>query len=95
VTATPWLWAVFTVAAAFAQTIRNAMQRELTAALGTAGATQVRFLFGFPFALVFPAILVAKTGTPLPRPRIDVLGQGTGWGIYSDPRDGAYAGRDG
>src|SRR5262249_47521014 len=68
VTATPWLWAIFTVAAAFAQTIRNAMQRELTAALGTAGATQVRFLFGFPFALVFLAILVAKTGAPLPHP---------------------------
>lgn len=67
-TATRWLWAVFTVAAAFAQTIRNAMQHELTAALGTAGATQVRFLFGFPFALVFLAILVAKTGAPLPRP---------------------------
>ena len=43
-TATPWLWAVFTVAAAFAQTIRNAMQRELTASLGTVGATQVRFV---------------------------------------------------
>ena len=27
---TPWLWAVFTVIAAFAQTVRNAMQRELT-----------------------------------------------------------------
>ena len=27
------------------------MQRELTARLGTAGATHVRFLFGFPFAL--------------------------------------------
>lgn len=67
-TATRWLWAVFTVAAAFAQTIRNAMLHELTAALGTAGATQVRFLFGFPFALVFLAILVAKTGAPLPRP---------------------------
>jgi drug/metabolite transporter (DMT)-like permease len=68
VTATPWLWAVFTVAAAFAQTIRNAMQRELSAALGTVGATQVRFLFGFPFALLFLAILMAATGAPLPRP---------------------------
>jgi drug/metabolite transporter (DMT)-like permease len=68
VTATPWLWAAFTVAAAFAQTIRNAMQRELTAGLGTVGATQVRFLFGFPFALVFLAMLLAATGAPLPRP---------------------------
>src|SRR5262249_39760580 len=29
VTATPWLWAAFTIAAAFAQPIRNAMQREI------------------------------------------------------------------
>lgn len=69
-TATPWLWAVFTIAAAFAQTIRNAMQRELTAGLGTVGATQVRFLFGFPFALVFLIVLLAATGAPLPRPGI-------------------------
>jgi drug/metabolite transporter (DMT)-like permease len=68
VTAAPWLWAVFTVVAAFAQTIRNAMQRELTAGLGTVGATQVRFLFGFPFALAFMAILLAATGAPLPHP---------------------------
>ena len=67
-TATPWLWAVFTIAAAFAQTLRNAMQRELTAGLGTVGATQVRFLFGFPFALVFLAVLLAVSGAPLPRP---------------------------
>jgi len=68
VTATPWLWAVFTLAAAFAQTIRNAMQRELTGSLGTVGATQVRFLFGFPFALIFFAVLLVVTGTPVPRP---------------------------
>ena len=37
---------VFTLIAAAAQTVRNATQRELTATLGTAGATHVRFLFG-------------------------------------------------
>jgi drug/metabolite transporter (DMT)-like permease len=46
------------------------MQRELTAGLGTVGATQVRFLFGFPFALVFLVGLLATTGAPLPRPGI-------------------------
>src|SRR5438105_2291028 len=46
-----WLWALFTIIAAAAQTVRNATQRELTAKLGTVGATHVRFLFGFPFAL--------------------------------------------
>jgi len=61
-------WAVFTVIAAAAQTARNAMQRELTATLGTVGATHVRFLFGFPFALVFLAGVLTATGASLPRP---------------------------
>ncbi|MFI4960181.1 MAG: EamA family transporter [Hyphomicrobiales bacterium] len=62
------LWAVFTLIAAAAQTARNAMQRELTATLGTVGATHVRFLFGFPFALVFLAGVLLVTGSPLPHP---------------------------
>ena len=62
-----WLWAVFTIAAAAAQTVRNAAQRELTGKLGTVGATQVRFLFGCPFAVVFLLVLLA-TGGALPRP---------------------------
>jgi drug/metabolite transporter (DMT)-like permease len=63
-----WLWAVFTVIAAFTQTVRNAMQRELTGSLGTVGATHVRFLFGFPFALLFLTSLLIATGASLPRP---------------------------
>jgi drug/metabolite transporter (DMT)-like permease len=62
-----WLWAVFTIIAAAAQTVRNAAQRELTGKLGTVGATHVRFLFGCPFALMFLLALVAAGGT-LPRP---------------------------
>lgn len=65
---TGWLWAVFTLIAAASQTARNAMQRELTATLGTVGATHVRFLFGFPFALVFLAGVMIATGASLPRP---------------------------
>jgi drug/metabolite transporter (DMT)-like permease len=60
------LWAVFTLIAAAAQTARNAMQRELTATLGTVGATHVRFLFGFPFALIFLAGVSYSTSLPLP-----------------------------
>ena len=62
------LWAVFTLIAAAAQTARNAMQRELTANLGTVGATHVRFLFGFPFALLFLFGLIVITGDHLPTP---------------------------
>ncbi len=67
-TQTPWLWAVFTVIAAAAQTVRNATQRELTARLGTVGATHVRFLFGLPFALIFLAGVVLVAGTTPPAP---------------------------
>ncbi|BAT57887.1 EamA-like transporter family protein [Variibacter gotjawalensis] len=63
-----WLWALFTVIAAAAQTARNAMQRELTATLGTAGATHVRFLFGFPFALIAVAAIAIVSGQKLPVP---------------------------
>jgi drug/metabolite transporter (DMT)-like permease len=62
------LWAIFTIIAAAAQTARNAMQRHLTATLGTVGATHVRFLYGFPFALVFLAGVLAVTGAAVPRP---------------------------
>jgi drug/metabolite transporter (DMT)-like permease len=65
---TGWLWALFTVIAAGAQTVRNATQRELTAKLGTVGATHVRFLFGFPFALVFLAAVMIALGNGLPKP---------------------------
>jgi drug/metabolite transporter (DMT)-like permease len=63
-----WLWALFTLIAAASQTVRNAAQRELTSTLGTIGATHVRFLFGFPFALVFLVVVLIWTGVPLPRP---------------------------
>src|SRR4029079_13116899 len=60
------LWAVFTLIAAAAQTARNAMQRELTATLGTVGATHVRFLFGAPFAVLSLMGVLTFTGLPLP-----------------------------
>ena len=62
------LWILFTLLAAAGQSARNAMQRELTAQLGTVGATHVRFLFGFPFALIFLCVVLFATGSELPRP---------------------------
>jgi drug/metabolite transporter (DMT)-like permease len=68
VTAAPWLWAVFTLIAAAAQTVRNATQRELTGKLGTVGATHVRFLFGLPFACLFLLGVITVSGAALPHP---------------------------
>ena len=71
-TAPVWLWVVFTLVAATAQTFRNAAQRGLTEELGTAGATHVRFLFGFPFGLL-ALLVVAAVSEGLPVPGLDAI----------------------
>ena len=71
---TSWLWAVFTVIAAGGQTLRNAMQRELTTTLGTVGATHVRFLYGLPFGLLFCALILLWNGVALPRLNETMIG---------------------
>src|ERR1700751_2569732 len=66
--ATATLWIPFTIVAALGQVARNAMQRSLTAPLGTWGATNIRFLFGFPFSLLFLAVVLIASGAHLPWP---------------------------
>jgi drug/metabolite transporter (DMT)-like permease len=62
------LWIPFTIIAALGQVARNAMQRSLTGPLGTWGATNIRFLFGFPFSIIFFAVVIAVTGDGVPWP---------------------------
>ncbi len=62
------LWIPFTLVAALGQVARNAMQRSLTGPLGTWGATNIRFLFGFPFSILFFGLVIAVTGDPIPWP---------------------------
>lgn len=62
------LWIPVTLFAAFAQTIRNAAQKHLTATLGTLGATLVRFLYGIPFAVLWLAAVHYVGGYTLPAP---------------------------
>ena len=62
------LWIPFTVVAALGQVARNAMQRSLTGPLGTWGATNIRFLFGFPFSLLFLGVVLLATGDHVPWP---------------------------
>lgn len=67
-----WVWA--SLMGAIGQTGRNATQAGLTTALGTVGATQVRFLFGLPFAALFLVIQTTWTGTTIPVPGPESLG---------------------
>lgn len=60
------LWVLATLIAAAAQTARNAAQSGLTARIGTLGATQVRFVFGLPFAAVFLWLASIGTGEGIP-----------------------------
>jgi drug/metabolite transporter (DMT)-like permease len=62
------LWIPFTIVAALGQVARNAMQRSLTGPLGTWGATNIRFLFGFPFSVIFFVVVMVTTGDHLPSP---------------------------
>src|SRR5881394_221187 len=62
------LWIPFTIVAALGQVARNAMQRSLTGPLGTWGATNIRFLFGFPFSILFFAVVIAVSGDHVPWP---------------------------
>lgn len=68
------LWVFATLVAAAGQTARNAMQSSLTASLGTLGATQVRFLYGFPFALVFLALVASIARASIPGPTTAFVG---------------------
>lgn len=62
------LWIPFTIIAALGQVARNAMQRSLTKPLGTWGATNIRFLFGFPFSILFFTAVVLVSGDKVPWP---------------------------
>jgi drug/metabolite transporter (DMT)-like permease len=71
---TAYLWILFTVVAAGGQTLRNALQRDLIAVVGTVGATHVRFLYGLPFGILFLILMSAATGVAVPSPSWTFLG---------------------
>ena len=63
-----WLWIPITLAAAAAQTVRNAVQRSVTKSAGVLPATFIRFFFGLPFGILFFAIAASIASTPGPAP---------------------------
>ncbi len=60
------LWIPITIAAAFMQNIRSALQKRLSDSAGTGSATYARFVFALPFALLYVYLMGPGTGTPLP-----------------------------
>ncbi len=60
------LWIPLTIAAAFFQNIRSAMQKHLKGKLSTLGASYIRFLYAWPIALVYLFAAIVIEGQPLP-----------------------------
>lgn len=69
-----YLWVPFTLFAAGTQVWRNALQSGLTREIGTLGATQVRFVYGLPFALLLLVIYLLVSGEPLPSLTVRAVG---------------------
>ena len=60
-------WIPITVAAAFMQNARSALQKHLKGRLSTLGATYVRFLYAVPFALLYVLALERWGAMELPK----------------------------
>jgi drug/metabolite transporter (DMT)-like permease len=67
------LWIPITIAAAFLQNLRSALQKHLKGVMGTTGATFVRFGFGAPFAVLFVLALNRGAGYAMPAASLDFL----------------------
>ena len=62
------LWIPITVAAAFSQNLRSALQKHLKSRLSTGGATYVRFFYAAPLAVIYALALHGIAGLPAPVP---------------------------
>ncbi len=60
------LWIPITIAAAFLQNLRSALQKHLQGKLGTRAASFVRFGYGFPVAILYVLSLHLFAGYPFP-----------------------------
>ena len=69
------LWVPVTLAAAFMQNLRSALQKHLKESLSTSGATFCRFVYAAPLALAYVALLGEGFGFewPAPSPRFAIF----------------------
>ncbi len=61
-------WVAITVLAAFLQNLRSALQKHMKEQVSTSGATYARFVFAFPFALLYVSGLSSFGGFTIPAP---------------------------
>ncbi len=67
------LWIPITIAAAFFQNLRSALQKHLKGKLSTGGAAYVRFFYAWPFALLYVWSLNTHGGLAYPNVNMTFL----------------------
>lgn len=67
------LWIPVTIAAAFIQCLRTALQKRLTKSLSAEGANFIRYVYGAPIALLILVLLTKGFGRELPMPNVQSL----------------------
>ncbi len=67
------LWIPLTIAAAFFQNLRSALQKHLKSKLSTGGAAYVRFLYALPFAILYCWGLTTFGNFPIPAVNTEFL----------------------
>ncbi|MCE7997306.1 MAG: EamA family transporter [Rhodobiaceae bacterium] len=75
------LWIPITIAAAFLQNLRSALQRQLAQDLTATSATYVRFLFGLPVAILYLWALLVTSDVSLSAPPTEFFVYATVGGI--------------
>jgi drug/metabolite transporter (DMT)-like permease len=68
------VWIPITIAAAFFQNLRSALQKHLKGRLSTTGATFSRFAYAAPLAIAYVAALATLSGHDLPAPNSIFIG---------------------
>jgi hypothetical protein len=62
------IWVLMSIAAAFLQNVRSALQKHLKGRLSTSGATMTRFIYAIPFAALYAYSLNTWGGLDWPKP---------------------------
>ena len=62
------IWVPISIAAAFLQNVRSALQKHLKGRLSTSGATMTRFIYAIPFAALYAYSLNTWGGFDWPKP---------------------------
>lgn len=70
----PLTWVLFTLGAVVLQTVRNALQSELSANVNTLGVTLARFLYAPPIAAVYLLLLYGFSNHTIPTFTPDFIG---------------------